>query len=440
MDMSTRFDNWSTVSRRGVVIAITAAMAVITALAASALMPRIYEATTEFYLSSEAQAFGVLSRSGGSAAPVLTKEIQKWVVAVLESAALRDGVHRSVQQKPAAALMDDVDVDVSRNHIIRISVRDRDPQVAATVANVYPGALRDFLRGASAVRGQRTTEALEGALAEVDRELAETRLKMQSLLADERSPNMQIEIQKLLDRRSFLENDVEKTRARLKGIEQRIAAATLQLKEEATRRGALFSQNQVRLIKDISDLEADLAAARIEFDGQFSGRHPKVRALTVRLERKRAELEQELAALQDAEVKPADSFYEQLRRELQGLYKDRSAVAAEIISSTRSLDALAARIGKLPPGMLREQELTTDTARLESMRDSLRQRQREMRTLAATVTSPVVVVATATVPGSAKYPLPWLNALVAAVLGLVAGIYMAFAHDNIAGARAATPQ
>src|SRR3990172_11736070 len=142
-------------------------------------------------------------------------------------------------------------------------------------------------------------------------------------------------MQKLLERRTALETEMERSRARLEGIEQRINVATGQLNAEATLRGAVFSQDQLRLMKDVSDLEAELAAARVEFDGKYSERNPKIKSLAVRLQRKQAELEQEIAALKTAEVKPADFFHEQLRRGILGLDKDRGAAKAGIISATQ---------------------------------------------------------------------------------------------------------
>lgn len=436
------YDKWLPGYRRGAVIAITVGSAVATGLLASLLMSNVYESATEFYLSSDPQAFGLLSRSGPAAtAPVLLgKESERWMVGITESVAVRERVHRSVPQKSVAELAEDVSVDLTRNHIIAVRVRDRDPQVAAMIANTYPGAIQDFLRAASAVRGKQTGAAYQEALSELDREIVETQQKMQRLLADQRSAGVQADMLKLLERRTSLETELEKSRARLEGIDQRINAATGQLNAEATLRGAFFSQDQLRLMKDVSDLEADLAAARVEFDGKYSERHPKIKSLTARLQRKQAELEQENAALRKAEVKPADFFHEQLRREILGLYKDRTAAKAEFISSAQSLSALEQRMNKLPQGMLREQEIQAEIDRLEKSRDSLRQRQRDIRTNAAVETSPVVVVATATPSAEAKFPRPWFNALIAALLGLIAGICVALAYDFDARARSAAPR
>ncbi len=436
------YDKWFSFYRSGAVIAITVGSAAATALLVSLLMPKVYQSATEFYLSSDVQAFGLLSRGSpaATASPLLGKENERWMVSIAESPAVRELVHLRVPQKSVAELSTDVDVDRTSNHIIKVRVLDRDPQLAAVIANTYPTAIQEFLRAVSAVRGKQTSAAIQGEISELDREIVEMQRKMQSLLADQHSPGVQADMQKLLDRRTALETELEKARARLEGIEQRISVAAGQLKAEATLRGAPFSQDQLRLMKDVSDAEADLAAARAEFDGKYSEQHPKIKSLTVRLQRKQAELEQQTAALKEAEVKSAEWFHEQLRREILGLYKDRSAAKAEIISSARSLSDLEKRIGKLPPGLLREQEIQAEIDRLEKSRGTLRQRQRETRTNASVEISPVVVVATATPSPEAKFPQPLFNALMAALLGLIAGIYVALAYDFDVRARSAAPR
>ena len=136
-------------------------------------------------------------------------------------------------------------------------------------------------------------------------------------------------------------------------------------------------------------------------------------------------------------MREPNSLHEQLRRDLLGLYKDRAGIRAEAVATGATLDALASRVDAMQTHGLREQELRADIERLEKSRSALRLRQREMRTQAAAETSPVVLVATATPAIEAKFPLPLFNALVAAILGLIAGIYVALAYDYSARARSA---
>ncbi len=420
----------SSLAARMTMIAITMASAVTVAVLASLLMPKVYQSSTEFYLVTESPALGMLSRLGAAAAgaPLLAKETERWFVGILESAAVRERVSRAVPQKSPMELDDDVDVEITRNHIFRISVRDKDPLAAASIANAYPPALREFLRSASMARSQRTGEANQASLAELDQLVVQAQRETETMLAGQHAPSVQAEMQRLLQRKAALESEIENARALLDGIEQRIGVASEQLNQEGARIGALASPNQQRLLKDVSDLEADLAAASAEFDGKYSERHPKIKALRARVQQKQAELERERVALGQAEVKPADTFHEQLRREIMGLYKDRSAAKAEMISSTRSLATLVSRIGKLLPNMLREQETASAITRLERMRDTILLRDRDNRLASASEPSPIVVVAHSEPATTPKYPRLWLNAAVAALLGLIGGTGLALRH------------
>jgi uncharacterized protein involved in exopolysaccharide biosynthesis len=96
-----------------------------------------------------------------------------------------------------------------------------------------------------------------------------------------------------------------------------------------------------------------------------------------------------------------------------------------LISSERALVQLNARAAKLPPGLLREQEMAANIARLQLMRDALNQRLNDTRLTLATNLSPIIIVAEAVPATSALYP-KWLwNMGVAALLGLLAGTWLA---------------
>jgi uncharacterized protein involved in exopolysaccharide biosynthesis len=322
--MSISRDPISATAGAAAVIGACMAGAVVTALLVSLALPNVYQSTSEFYASAEAQSFGTVARSGGAstaALPLLGKESEKWMVAVLESAAVRERVARAVPATDAAKLVNGVDADVSRNHIIRVRARDRDPAVAAKVANAYPVAFREFLHSVATVRSQSSNVAIQASIEDLGRQVREAQTQMEGLLAAEHSPNVREEMQQVVARKAALEADAERLRARQDGIDQRIAVATEQLNKEATRSGALFSDYEQRLMRSVSDVEADLAAARVEFDGKQGERHPRVRALAARLEERQAELARERSRLKQSEVKPSDSFYEQLRREILGLYR-----------------------------------------------------------------------------------------------------------------------
>ena len=443
----TLYDYWMILYRRRGMVGLTTASAVVTAVVFSLLLPPVYESVCEFYVVSESRGVGLLPAAasrGAMVAPLVLQEIEKWYLGLLESPGVRQLVHDSTKAKDVAKLRRDVDIEFTRKHIVRVRVRDHDPKIASDVANAYPPALMDFLARVGDDRERQSLKAIDKSLAEIEGQLTQTYQQLRSLLAEKRSPSVSGEIQRLLDRKAKLESDLASAEPRLNGIEKSITLTTDALKAETLRlstlQGNLFMPSVQRLVNEIADIEADLAAARAEFDGKQGERHPKARTLAAKLAQRQLGLERELETVRKAGVRETGSLYEQLRRDLLSLYKDRATIRAEVAANNAELNSLAKRGDALQTHGLREQEIRTEIGRLEKSRDVVRLRQHEILTQATAETSPVVVVATATPATEAKFPLPLFNALVAALLGLIAGIYVALAYDYVARARSAAPR
>lgn len=424
-------------------VGLTVASAVAVAVGLSLLLPRIYESIGEFYVVSDAESGGVLSsgpsRASLLAMPLVMQELEKWYLGLLQSEAVRQIVSQAVKDKDPAALRRDVDVEFTRNHIVRVRARDRDPKLAAAVANAYPEALAEFLSKIGNERRKQNLEAMEKSIQDAGEALAQAEQQLKKLLAEKRSPSVTGEVARLQDRKAALESEMAAANAQVDGIEKRIALATEQLNAEAKRsstlQGNLFSASVQRQLTGIADLEAELAAARAEYDGILGERHPKVRTLMAKIALRQQALARELEDMQRADVREPGTLHEQLRRDLVGLYKDRAAIRAENATRAINLDKLVTRVDSLQSPALREQEIRSEIERFSREREAMRQRQRDTMAQAAAESSLVVTLAAAREADEAKFPLPVFNALMAAFLGLIAGVYVAFAYDYLARAR-----
>ena len=422
-------------------LALTVASAVAVAIALSLLLPDVYEARSEFYVVSESAALTTAAsgRAVAFVAPLVVQETERWHLGILESQVVRRLVAQTVKGKDAAALRRDVDIEFSRKHIARVRARDRDPKRAAEIANAYPQALTTFLTQTGDARRRQTMSAIEDSLREVDVQLAATYKRLRTLLAEKRSPSVTAEVTFLAERKGALEREIATAMAQLEGIEKRIALTTEHLGAEAQRssgvQGTLFISSIQRLRSEITGLEAELAAAQAEFDGRQGDQHPRVRTLSAKLAQQQQALQRELNSIGRAEVREVNSSYEQLRRELAALYNDRAAVRAEAAAKAAALEKIAGRADAMQDHALREQEIRVEIGRLERGRDALRLKQQDTLIQVAAEASPVVVVQWAEAPSEPKFPLILFNALVAAALGLIAGIYLALAYDYAARPR-----
>lgn len=447
MGTLTLYDYWTIIYRRRGMVGLTTASAVVVAVVISLLLAPVYESICEFYIISESgsdfRTTGIPSAPAKSSrvAPVLVQELEKWYQGLLESEGVRQLVYNNVKAKDVVALRRDVDIEFTRKHIVRVRVRDYDPKIASDVANAYPPALTNFLAPIGKLREKQSLKSIDESLTEINEQLQPLYRQLRRLLAEKRSPSVSGEIQHLINRKATLESDLASANTQLEGIEERIKLTTdafdAEIRQSSTLQGSLFMPSVQRLLNEIADIEAELAAARAEFDGKQGDRHPKVRTLAARLAQRQRSLERELDTIGKGAVREPGSLHEQLRRELLSLYKDRASTRVIVADKKTELNSLAKRVDDMQIYGLREQGIRAEIAHLEKSREALVLRRGDSLVQAASETSPVAIVAPAKPATEAKFPLPLFNALVAIVLGLIAGIYVALAYDYVVRARSA---
>jgi uncharacterized protein involved in exopolysaccharide biosynthesis len=438
---------WAVLVRMRWVVVLTTLGSVAAAISVSLVLPRTYEARSQFYVvdSSDvgtaviAGGAGSLGVSqGGETLPSTAEPVAAIHVGILQTDAIRNAVHRRVPQKSLAVWNGTSTSWRSRNTAER-SGMDGDPQVAADLANAYPAALNEFLQGVTAQRAQESLRAMRQTQAELEAQLRAARKQQENFFRQEHTPSVKSELQALLARKGSLESHLQQAQARLEGIDQRIALSEQQLAREAVTAlspvGVQASTVIQQLLKEISDQEADVAGARSEFDGSQGEKQPRIRILLANLEAKKQALQKETATLEQSEVsRPVRCMSSCGARSEQptssarrprptsrrpdprspGSSPDRRATAAHVdgVGVAGRHRASGARAGQRFPLVAQQPD------------PGLRQERTRRHASAARA------------PSDPKLPSPTFNALVAGLLGLIAGVYLAFGYDWLVRARA----
>ena len=348
------------IHRRRAVVIITTLTAVASAALLSFVLPPVYEAECEFYVAEAAVPPDLFSSEDGTEAltrqlmlPTVAQERDRAYKGMLESGAVRNLVAASVPEQTAANLDSHVDVSVSRNHMLRVSVRDGDAEVAARTANAYAQAMNDFLGGTRARRQEQIVEAMTAQLTKTQAQLREVDRELIAFLDSVGTADVQKEIQEIIGYKASLESDLRKARIEREGVQSRITSSG---------------------------------------DQQLSGKVTQYRV-------------------------------------------DRAALDAEIKAMSESVDALTKRTALLASQQRREEGLRAKANRLSQMVNNLTKRYEEMLAQSTIRQDQVVVVQEAVTPDRPKLPMPLFNALIAAALGLIAGVYLAFFYDYMMARR-----
>jgi succinoglycan biosynthesis transport protein ExoP len=166
----------ATLRRRWVLTVAIVLVAALAALAVSMQRPTSYTATAKVLLGQQRQVDALLGSGDYSSDP--ERELNT-SVQLITLEPIADGVRAQLGlHEPAAALVGRVTTAIDRNsNIVSISVRDADAARAATLANAFAAAYRDY-RGESARAGvQDAIASAEARLREVQGERERSALR-----------------------------------------------------------------------------------------------------------------------------------------------------------------------------------------------------------------------------------------------------------------------
>jgi capsular polysaccharide biosynthesis protein len=434
--------HWHDIYIRRWLVVLTCVSAAAAAYLFSTLVTPIYEAKSTFYLAANAApAQYVGPAPDAPPSPLLPMPEEK--AASLDVGILRG---REVRTRLAtqfgltvADIERRVDVTVSGEFMIDVFVRNEDAALAAAIANAVPVVYADFHQRSMRSRAAVSVTALQQRLAG----LGAQRDALQAQLRDSRSSSLTTADQAALAR---LQAERDAARADMDSIAGQISAATARqtamqasLQQEAGYYARAQTVNTTptldRMMESVLDLQVDLAALT---DGTTS---PRRVAIEDQLERIEEAVAVERQRLAEAETKASGSLYEELRLEIAltnatiaGLQAALTAADARLAQATDRFDAVLIAVSASDDAGL---ALARINAQIAVADDNLAAAILQSEN----ATPPIVIVEQAVAPTRPAFPLPVLNAIVAALCGLVLGTYYAlFVAHSERGAQARRSQ
>jgi len=205
------FEYWEVLVRRKRLIgAITVGVFVLSVIV-SLLLPKLYLSTASIMPPMQDDPFtsGVVSSLGGGlggiGSAILGKQspadlwggiLKSRTVndAVIDRFGLRESYGKHTLEETRKKLFSMVSIDKTKEEIVSITVLDKDPQVAASIANAFVEELDRVNRGAVMTSGQRMRAFVEGRLKEargelerLEQELREFQEKNKTLKLDDQA-------------------------------------------------------------------------------------------------------------------------------------------------------------------------------------------------------------------------------------------------------------
>ena len=438
MPEKTLLDYWIVLYKRKKGILLIIAISIIATVVMSLLVKPVYEAKAVFYVPTSSQSLSYMTSGAADSlardklVPSVTKEEAAPYIGLLKSTKIAEYVHQEYPRKKVDKLIRfDIDFELSNEYMIRIYSRDNDPVLAANVANAYMKYLNLLLQEASLKNSEQNRDLLNKQLEDSEKSLQEAKNELKNFEQKNNIASVDEEIRNLTNQRISFQTQLENTKIFVAENSKKMGSTIEQLKKE----GSIVAENEFLLTNSsieylqqkLSDQAAQIAAA----SAQLEEKHYDMKALRNQYKETSDRLKREVQNLIASQIKPANTFYEQLRQNLVNLIVDQDKLQASMKGYTDTIGIINQRLLRLPPIKEEWNKLNDNIERYKRIYEQLNIDLQETEMQEARDIKYVVVVDYAKPPENPSFPIMWLNMLIALPFGLVAGIFYAFFVDYI---------
>lgn len=432
MEQKTLLEYWFVLYSRKWLILIIILSAMITAWVVSSLLPSVFEAKAVFFVPKEPDTTTFFTAPGGSMvrsplAPLPSEDPQGPYIGVLKSKTIAGLVHKEFPQKRVEALLrKDMDFVLTNEYMIEVYARDKDPGLAAAIANAYVRYFNQLMGGYSLPPQSQTQVTIEEEISNNQKRLLEEMEALKAFQEKNRTANLDEEVRQLISQKTTFESQLERAQVEYNENNNRILATKKKLREEIsifkTSELVITSPLLEKLRSQLVDIEAKIATLGIEIKEP----HPEYIALKKNYNEVKKNIDKEIERIINSQIKAPDTFYENLRRQLINLYVDKERIEAGIEATKAVLKGIDGKILEIPT---LKNSLDTHVMEVERYRrliDTLKVNLEEVKAQTRRNPQVAVMVEKAIPPPRPSFPILWLNVIVAGLSGLVGGVFYCF--------------
>ncbi len=421
---------------------VTVGVALVTSAWLARALPKLYEARASFYVPVVQDVFSLSTETGGAVravpAPTVVRDQLRGYFGILSSARVVARVAESVRERSVEQIQRGTRFQLTTAGMFLITAVDRDPVIAARIANAFAGSFNDLFEEISLPRATKTRRFIEEQVEKVGKELVVAEGKLEVFKRIHKTVSLGEETSQLVRLTTDFRAQADQTsvgldeiRTRMAEVERRLAVeARMQLSSTLVATNPLVQQLQGKL----SDLEVELAGLR----AKFTPLHPEVLRAERQIRETRQLLQEEVTKILASETHSLNPVYENFRQSLATLYADERAAAAKWSGLQGVLRRYEEEMEQLPELQRQLGELTRTLRHLEEtermlalkLEDARIQEKREIQTF--------LVVDRAVAAQRPAYPNALLSVPAAGVLAAVAGLFYAMLLGYLEARAAAT--
>ena len=420
--------------KRMVIYVMTLAAIAMAAILSRTLTP-MYEARATLFppVAGDSLRLGtpleVLPR--GPQVPISTEDMLRGFFGILRSQRLAEIVAGKIPQRSLGDLRRNTRFSLTKYNLFEIRARDRDPRLAALVANTFAESFNELFEEISLPAARQTTSFIESQFAQSKEDLlvAEDRIKRfreqhETVSLPEETTELVKRMAQLRAQADSLHLELEEVRAKVASTENRLRTeAKMQLSSEVVTNNPVVEQLETKL----AGLEVELAGAR----AKYTSIHPEVVRLQKAIAESKRQLSDEVKRIVSNQTTALNPVHEALRQNLVSLYIDERSLQRKIAEQATVIRKTEEQLLRLPRVAAQLAQLVRDARHLEETSNVLALKLEEARIQEKREIHSFVIVDRASVPLGPAYPNLLTNLIAAVGLSFLVGISYAFVLDYL---------
>ena len=437
----TLLDYWLILYRRKKTIYLIVVAAMLSAAILSYILPGTYEAKSVFFIPRQTQDFSFYSAGSQGVIrsrlePQPQEEPHAPYIGMLKSSTIIDLIREIYSQKTFDRFKKDIDFVLNDEYMIEVYVRDKDPKLAADIANAYPEKLNKMIAKFSLESANKNRQTIKQQIEKERRQaLEDSQKRLQEYQEKNKVYFGADEITKAVELKTNFIKLLDDSMISLQENIKEIDSVQDQLKKESN---IYVPEELVITTPLIEDLKKQLIDLEVKITGaksDFTESHPVVVTLKEQYAMVQANIEKEIDRLVKSQIKSSDTFLERLRQNLINLYIKKETVQARISALQNTIAETENRIKRLNDVSFKLDELTREVELNKELLKNLQLMREEVAAQEEREIQNVVIVDKAAPPAKPVFPILWLNVMVAGILGLITGVFFCFFLNYIESIR-----
>jgi uncharacterized protein involved in exopolysaccharide biosynthesis len=364
-------------------ILVTVAIAIFSCLWLNRVLPKAYESTASFYVPSQTDVISLTTETSGSVrdvpAPAVFRDQLRAFFGILTSARVAQGVRAVIPGHSLDEIRRATRFQLNSAGLFQVTAVDRNPIVAAQIANAYVQSFNDLFEQISLPKATKTRmfieeqlENFKSQLAAAERNLQEFEQQHQAVSISEQTSRLLTQLADFRNQTRLAEVAWNEARARISAVEDEIRAEE---RMKVTSQVSQLNPLTQELRRKSNELKVELAGLGAEITPE----HPEFANKQQQFSETNHLLDSEAPRIVSSETVSLSQVYEGLQQDLLHHQADEKALQVKLQGLGDASKSIEKELQRIPAVQLQVGDLVRNVQHLEEIQRTLALRLEDAR-------------------------------------------------------------